>query len=129
MDSNEFNPNVIYNNSNPYYFMQGDTVIGRRPFDQAGTFQVEYYKQTPILVNDTDVIPIPMQAFTKAFVDYGVAMALHKDNKHNDAIPFEASAASQLTMFKKAIAPRNTTNTTMVNIVDSIGDDNAGGFW
>ncbi len=128
MDSNSFMPSQIFNNTAPRYYMQGDTVIGRKPIDSAGTFIVEYYKQTPILVNDTDVLPVPMQAFTKSFIDYGVAMALHKDNKHIEAAPFEASASGQLKMFKTAISPRNVSSNTMIDIVESVGED-GGGMW
>ncbi len=124
MDSNGFSPNQIFTTTYPRFYMQGDSIIGRKPIDNAGTFIVEYYKQTPILVNDTDVLPVPMQAFTKSFIDYGVGMALHKDNKHAEAAPFEASASGQLQMYKTAITPRNVSSATMINIVEGVGDDN-----
>lgn len=126
MDSNSFKPDQIFNTTNPFYYMQGDTVMGRRPFDSSGTYVVEYNKQTPILVNDTDEIPIPMQSFTKSFIDYGVAMALHKDNRHPEAQTFEAAATAQLGMFKTQIAPRNTSSNTMMDIVETVGDDTYG---
>lgn len=124
MDSNSFSPSRVFNNTNPYFYMQGDSIIGRKPSETAGTFIVEYNKQTPILVNDTDEIPVPMQSYTKSFVDYGHAMALHKDNK--DGSKFEASALAQLGDFKQKITPRNTTSATMIDIVESTGDDTYG---
>lgn len=126
MDSNSFDPNRSFNNTAPFYYMQGDTVIGRKPTDTAGTFIVEYYKQTPVLVNDTDELPLPMQPFTKSFIDYGNAMGLHKDNKHDVAAPFESSAASQLGMFKTQISPRNVSSSTNIDIVEGVGDDDGG---
>lgn len=126
MDSNSYSPSRIFNNTNPYFYMQGDSVIGRKPSETAGTYIVEYNKQTPILVNDTDEIPVPMQSYTKSFVDYGNAMALNKDNK--DGSKFEGAALAQLGDFKQKIAPRNTTSNTMIDIVESTGDDTYG-FW
>lgn len=126
MDSNSFSPSRIFSTLTPFYYMQGDTVIGRKPSESAGTFFVEYYKQTPLLVNDTDELPVPMQSFTKSFIDYGNAMALHKDNKHQEAASYESSAAGQLVMFKTQIAPRNVSSNSMVDIVESVGNDDGG---
>lgn len=126
MDSNSFSPTRIFNNTNPYYYMQGDLVVGRKPPDTAGTFIVEYYKQTPVLVNDTDEIPVPMQPFTKSFVDYGHAMSLNKDNK--DGSKYEQSAVVQLGMFKSQIAPRNTSSATMIDVVEDMGTSDSYGW-
>jgi hypothetical protein len=128
MDSNSFSPTRIFTTLEPFYYMQGDTVIGRKPSEAAGTFVVEYYKQTPMLVNDTDELPIPMQSFTKSFIDYGNAMSLHKDNKHQEASPYEASAAAQLAMFKTQIAPRNVSSSSMMDIVESASDSDIGWY-
>jgi hypothetical protein len=126
MDSNSFSPTKVFNSTAPYYYMQGDSVIGRKPADNAGTFLVEYNKQTPMLINDTDEIPVPMQSFTKSFVDYGNAMALNKDNK--DGTRFEASATNQLQLFRTQLAPRNTSSNTMIDIVEEVGTSDNYGF-
>lgn len=128
MDSNKYFPNQVFVNTYPRFYMQGDSVVGRKPTDTAGTFVVEYYKQTPILANDTDELPVPMQSFTKSFVDYGHAMALRKDNKFQEAEPFENAAAAQLGMFKKQIAPRNVTSNTVIDIVEATTDDTYGWY-
>lgn len=88
MDSNSFDPARIFNNTNPFYYMQGDTVIGRKPSDSAGTITFEYYKSAPQLVNDYDILPQPMWDYTKGFVDYAEAQALQKDSKYNESLPF-----------------------------------------
>jgi len=127
MDSNTFYPTRIFSAASPYYYMQGDTVIGRKPFDAAGTLQAEYYKFATILVNDTDVLPQPMWDFTKGFIDYAQAQALAKDSKFTESQPYEAKAMAALNNFKIKIAPRNVRDTSMINIVESLADDQ--GMW
>ena len=127
MDSNSFSPTRVFTNTYPYYYMQGDNIVGRKPFDVAGTFLVEYPKSAPILVNDADELPVPMKTFSKAFVDYGQGMALNKDNKHTEGQIYIDAAVAQLNLFKTQITPRNRTGATYVDIVESVADD--GGMW
>lgn len=129
MDSASFSPNRAFTNTYPYYYMQGDTVIGRKPNDQSGSFIVEYFKATPLLVEDTDIIPTPMQEHTKSFVDYAHAQGLRRDNKYQEAELMEAKAIQGLGIFRIAITPRNRSNTKYVDIVEDTGSDFSGGIW
>ncbi len=88
----DFLPNQEYNDTNPYYYMQGDNVLGRRPSDANGTASILYYKLPSHLNDDMDEIPIPMRAYTKSFVDYTLAQALFKDGKSNEAMVKQSQA-------------------------------------
>ncbi len=125
-DSISFLPNQTYTNYNPYYYMQGDSVLGRRPFDQAGTALIEYGKDQAILVEDADEIPVPMHGYTKAFVDYATAQARRKDNKPQEGDSLEQNAIAQLQLFKTNISSRLRSSQTMVQIVESTGNDTDG---
>lgn len=123
MDSNDFTPNRTFTNTFPYFFMQGDSVIGRRPYDAGGTFVCEYYKLSPVLVNDTDTIPVSMWGYTKSFINYALSQALFKDSKIQESQLKLQEAMADRDLFKREITPRNKTGATYVNIVEDIGSD------
>lgn len=123
MDSNTFSPNKTFTNTFPYFFMQGDNVIGRRPNDTTGSFICEYYKVAPILIEDTDQVAITMQSYTKSFVDYAHAQALFKDQKITESQMKLDEAYKQLEIFKRQIAPRNTATFTSIDIVEDTGNE------
>jgi hypothetical protein len=124
MDSNSFSPNRVFVNTFPYFYMQGDSVIGRKPADNTGTMVFEYPKLNAILVNDSDTLPVSMQGYTKSFVDYCHAQALFKDQKIEEAQSKMQEAMGQLGEFKKLIAPRNMTGMSVIDIVEDTGGDN-----
>lgn len=128
MDSNSFSPARIFNSTVPYYYFQGDTVIGHKPSDTAGTLLIEYQKDQAILVNDTDEVPVPMHAHTKSFVDYALAQAKRKDNKFSEGSELENVAYQQLGIFKTQISSRLRTSPTFVNIVEATGEDSSPWF-
>jgi hypothetical protein len=120
MDLNTFMPDQTFNNTNPYYYMIGENVIGRQPHDTAGTLQIYYYKETSVLVNDTDEIPQIMRDYSKSFIDYMVAQAMNKDGK--DGSSKEALAQAQLNQFKIQISPHDRMGNETVEIVEDTGD-------
>src|SRR5258708_6060219 len=85
MDSNSFSPNKTFVITYPYFAFQGDNIMVRRPFDGPGTALIEYYKLNPVMVEDTDVIPVNMQGYSTSFVSYCHAQALFKDQKIQEA--------------------------------------------
>ena len=122
MESNTFSPNRTFSTTYPYFYFEGDTLLGRKPSDQgAGTFTCEYYKLFTTLVNDTDTIPVNMQGYTKGFVNYALGQALIKDQK--EGIPRIQEALADKELFKKEITPRNKTGATYVDIVEDTGED------
>jgi hypothetical protein len=121
MDST-FPPEKIFNSTKPYYFFQGDSVIGRRPIESAGSMVLEYQKQQSLLTNDTDEVPVPMRGYTKSYVDYGLSRAKRKDNKQSEGDDYETRAYAQLEIFKKQITPRMRSQSTFIEVVEPIGN-------
>ena len=122
-DSNSFSPNGVFSSTYPLFYMQGDSVIGRRPFDSAGTLVCEYPKLNTLLTSDDDVLPITMQGYTKSFIDYAHSQALFKDQKIQEA---QAKLTEALTMkerFMKEITPRNRTSATYIDMVEMGSDE------
>src|SRR5205814_1972920 len=111
MDSNSYSPNRTFTTTFPYFYFEGDSVIGRKPSsgESAGTFVIEYYKLPSILVNDTDTLPINMQGYSKSFVNYAHSQALFKDTKIEDATHKLAEATADRDLFKKELTPRSKT--------------------
>lgn len=123
-DLTGFSPNEQFTAANPHYFFQGDNIIGRLPNDAAGTLRIAYYKMNPVLVNDTDELPVSMRSYTKSFVDYGYAQGLHKDGKASEGEIRENRAEKGKNDFIKEITPRAFTGTVYVDTVEAIdGDD------
>lgn len=128
MDSIVPRPNQVYNVTAPYFYMYDNNVMARWPHDGAGTAAVLYYRLTPVLVNETDSLPIPMRGYTKGFVDYALAQAYRKDSKFDMANIMESSAISQAEVFKKEMTPRSKTGSGYIDIVESVSED-ANDFW
>lgn len=124
MDSNTFSPNKTYSTTYPYHYFQGDSVIGRKPSDQGpGTLQINYYQLPTYLVNDSDVLPVSMQNYTKMFVDYAMAEALLKDQKTAESQMKMGEAMQMLATFKKEITPRDKSGPTYISIVEDVASD------
>ncbi len=123
MDSNDYSPNRVFTNTFPYFYMQGDSVIGRRPSDVTGTFLLEYDSNYPLMVEDTDTLPIPMQSYTIAFIDYAEAVARRKDNKFDVSAALSAKAEAKKAQFKMEVSTRLRTSSTYVSIVEDTGAD------
>lgn len=121
MDSASYIPTKTFVDSYPYYYMQGDSVIGRFPNDAMGTLLIEYPKTATQMINDTDEIPVPMHGHTRSFVNYMLAQARGKDNKPEEAQRLESLAESQKESFKNQITPRLRSGATYVDIVEDTG--------
>lgn len=121
MDSASYSPTKVFTVSYPYYYMQGDSVIGRRPNDQSGTLILEYDANYPLLVEDTDSLPVPMQNYTTSFIDYAESIARRKDNKNELSAALTQKAESKREEFKREISSRLKSNATYVNIVEDTG--------
>lgn len=128
MDSIVPRPNQVYNVTAPYFYMYDNNVIARWPHDAAGTAAVLYYRLTPVLVNETDTLPVPMRGYTKGFTDYALAQAYRKDSKFEIANQMESSAFAQAEVFKKEMTPRSKTGTGYIDIVESVTED-ANDWW
>lgn len=119
MTLTEFYHNQTFHYTNPFFYMMGDNVIGRKPADSSGTMRLYYYKINPVLSNETDLLPTPMRMYTQSYVDYALSQAYYKDNKPELATPREASAREAMERFKRELAPRNKTGPLYVVIKES----------
>ncbi len=121
MDMNKVIPGQEYYETSPYFYMYGDNIIGRQPHDNGGTAAVIYSKIEPRLVDDMDELPVPMRAYTKSFVNYGLSQALFKDGKVAEADRKLGEAMVSKERFKKDLTPRLRTDATYIDIVDDLG--------
>jgi hypothetical protein len=119
----DFYPQEIFNASTPVYYPFGDDVIGVKPDGEAGTARISYYTRASILDSDGDELPVPMRAYTKSFVDYGLAQALQVDGKPSEAKEKLRQAESALSLFVSDITPRSNSGPRFIKIIDSVGSD------
>ena len=120
MNITDFRADQVFTESLPQFYWKGDTVFGEKPTDNTRTVVIDYYKRSPILVNDTDEIPNSMQNYTKSFVDYGYAQACFLDQKDDKGYSFINMANAELAQFKQEIAPRWKTGTQYVLLVSPL---------
>ncbi len=123
MESVTPRPSQEFSETQPFFYMYDYNTMARWPHDLAGTAKVLYYRLTPVLVNETDLLPIPMRGYTKGFVDYVLAQAYRKDSKADMATSLEASAMAHADRFMRDMTPRNKTSGGMIDIVESVGED------
>lgn len=116
----DYIPNETFNATHPYYYMLGDNVFGKKPDTTAGTARITYYKMQPILVDETDVLPVSMQSYTKSFTDYGLAQAYYFDNKPEMGDRYLGMAQSGLETFKSQITPRSKTGPQYITLTDTV---------
>lgn len=121
MDSASYSPTKTFITTYPYYYMQGDSVIGRKPNDQAGTLMLEYDQNYPLMVEDTDILPVPFQSYTKSFIDYAEGQARKKDNKPDLAAALIQEAEAKREEFKRMAASRLRSGPTYEDIVEDVG--------
>jgi len=115
-------PNQIFNETSPYFYMHGDNVISRWPHDTAGTASILYYKFYAQLDNETDELPVPMQTYSKGFVDYALMKAYQKDKNSTMANEMKQSADETLFKFKREMTPRVQTGSNYIDIVEGVGE-------
>lgn len=123
MESTTPRPAQEFSSTEPFFYMYDNNVMARWPHDSAGTAKVLYYRLSPVLVNESDNLPIPMRGYTKGFVDYALAQAYRKDSKESLANTMESSALGHAERFMKEMTPRTKSGPQMIDIVESVGED------
>lgn len=124
MDLTGFQPQEIFTTYHPFHYFLGDNVFGVKPENSGGTARIAYYKLAPILVNDTDELPISMHGYSKSFVDYGLAQAYFLDEKEKKGQFFLSSAMEGLESFRSEITPRAKSGPQTITFVeDMYGSD------
>lgn len=123
MDITGFYPNETFNDTNPYFYYQGDNVIGKKPDGTSGTARIVYYSMPTVLSNDTDQLPVSMRSYTKSFVDYALAQAYFLDSKADMGDRFISMAQGEKANFEVEIAPRAKTGPSYIDLVETIDAD------
>ncbi len=120
MNVNIFIPNQVFSSSHPYHAWIGDTILKVSPSTQIGTAQLIFYRFGTVMVNDTDVLPLPMRPYTDIFTEYARAQAYLKENKNSEADPILNRVGTMIEDFTLNLAPRDKSGPTMVQIVEPI---------
>ena len=119
MELNSFLPTQYFSSAHPYHAFQGDNVLIVKPSDR-GTAEVSFYRFGTTMVNDTDLLPVPMRPYTNIFTEYFKAQALFKDEKFNEAENTMQRVNGMIGEFVQSLASRDKSGPTMVDIVESI---------
>lgn len=120
MNVNDFLPNQIFSATHPYHYFQGDEIIGIKPSDTAGTAELVFYRFGTTMVNDTDVLPLPMRPFTRSFTDYVKLNGQYKDEKATQE-NIDLFVAREKENFVTSITPRDKTGITMIDLLEPTG--------
>ena len=121
---NQVIPNQVFSSAHPMHAWRGDEVIRVFPSDTSGTAEIHFYRFGTTLVNDTDVLPFPMRAYTKSFTDYMVGQAKYKDQKMEEGDRRIAIAEKVKEQFTQNLAPKDKSGPSMIHIVENIsGED------
>jgi len=124
----DFQPQEVFETTNPFYYMQGDNVFGIKNGNAAGTVRLIYYKLNTVLTNDTDELPTSMKGYTKTFVDYTLSQAYYMDNKPVLGDRFLASANEGKESFIKEISPRAKSGPTYIHLTEAISGEDFDGY-
>lgn len=116
---NAFDPNDIFSAMRPAFYFQGDNIFGVKPDGVAGTARLVYYKTSPVMVDDGDLLPVSMRNYTKSFIDYALSQAYFFDNRPEFGEPFKMSAERDMEKFRQEITPRQKTGPETISIVSS----------
>ena len=120
MPINSFLPNQVFNSTQPYFYMQGENIIGVKPEQNGGTVKMIYNQLMTPLVNDTDELPLSMRGYTLSFTNYCYAQALYKENKTTEGKNKEDLSLGDLERFKMELSPRNKTGPTYIKFVEPV---------
>lgn len=124
MSINDFYPTQYFSTAHPYHAFQGDNTLLIKPSDSTGTAELVFYRFGTTMVNDTDLLPVPMRSYTDIFVDYVYAQALGKDEKFAEKRDQMNEVNVKMEQFVLSLGDRDQTGPEMIDIVDYVsGND------
>ena len=77
------------------------------------------------MVNDTDVLPLPMRSMTDKFVDYNLLQAQYKDSKVT-FIEKKSIEESLVADVAAILTPRDKSGPQYIDLVESISGEDKG---
>ena len=123
MNVNDYLPDEQFTSTHPAHYFQGDDVVGFKP-EGPGAADLVFYRFATTMVNDTDVLPLPMRPFTRSFTDYVKLNAQYKDEKVNQT-EIDAFLERERNKFVLSLSPRDKSGPTMIDIVEHISVDDS----
>lgn len=116
MNITDFTDSDDFNTTHPYFYYQGDNVIGIKPEESGGTASLIYYTLRTQLTDDGDELPVVMRPYTNSFVDYCTAQAYYKDEKEKMGDRYQQRADIAKTRFVAQITPRQKTGVNYIGV-------------
>lgn len=123
MEQTDYFPNQSFVGEMPFFYMQGDNILGRKPSDASGTARISFYSLGTVLTNDSDELPHSMRGYTKSFEHYVLAQAYRKDGKVSEYEQEMTLAEGDLARFVLQITPRNKTGPTYIEFSSPLTPD------
>lgn len=123
MNINDFLPTQYFSSAHPYHSFKGDGVIQVKPSDSLGTAELVFYRFGTTMVNDTDVLPLPMRPYTHIFTEFFKAQALTKDEKFAEGNTAMGRVDALMSSFALDMGARDKSGPTMIDIVESVTGD------
>ena len=114
----DFTPTEEFNETRPFFYMKGDSIIGRNPHGNSGTISLTYYKLNAVLDSDGDELPVCMRGYSSSFVKWGLAQAYRKDKMITEAEKLELQAEADKERFKRELTPRHKSGPTYIEMVE-----------
>lgn len=125
MGIHDFVNSQIFSSTHPYHAWIDNNIVVIKPSD-SGTAEIVYQRFGTAMVNDTDILPIPMRSYTNIFTDYAKSMALSKDQKETEAQAILTRVGTAIEDFAQNIAPRDKTGPTKVRVVEPVSGETWG---
>jgi hypothetical protein len=118
-------PDETFNASKPVFYLRGDNVIGRLPYDTSATAIIAYDSSGTIMDSDADLLPLNMRPYWKSFIDYALSRASrHPSIKdRTGAENLEKQAYTLRQQFIRDITPRDNTSIEYVKVEEPDGLD------
>lgn len=116
-------PDQTFSSVNPYHAWIENNVFIVNPTNSGGTAEIVFQRFGTTMVNDTDILPIPMRSYTDIFTEYCRGQALYKDGKTQEGESCMNRAEVLMQDFKAGISPRDETGPTFVPVVEPISTD------
>ncbi len=117
-DFTDFTPNEEFNETRPFFYMKGDSIIGRNPHGSSGTISLTYYKLNATLDSDGDELPVCMRGYSSSFIKWGLAQAYRIDKMITEAEKLEQQAEIDKERFKRELTPRHKSGPTYIDMVE-----------
>lgn len=123
MSVSSYEPQQVFSEQYPFFYQQGDSILGRKPSTASGTASLLYYKLNPVLVNDGDLLPVPMRGYTNGFVNYALAQAYYKDSKDRLGDRKLNESKETLSKFVNEATPRAKSGPQYIEQVEPVDNN------